>query len=341
MKKYLLNGNFYKANFHCHTVISDGKLTPQQIKEAYVDHGYSIVAYTDHDILALHNDLTDKDFLAMNAYEIGITGEGNGDDNFTTKPTVHLGFIALDENIEKGVCFGWEKWMGPAVKKYYEEHPDTVDKALLGRTYSPEWVNKMIKRGREHNFFVTYNHPVWSCENYAQYSQYEGMNAVEIFNGGNIVAGWNDVNEPQYEDLLRQGKMIGCVGGDDNHNRVPFDHPKNSSFIAWTMVNADELTYKSVAKALLDNRYYASMGPEIKSLYVEDGILYVETSPCRSIFFNTAIRVAAREYQGEGNLVTKAQFPVLEGYGYVRVSVTDNNGYTAYTRGYTVEELLK
>ena len=28
-------GKFYKANLHCHTVISDGKLTKEQIKEEY------------------------------------------------------------------------------------------------------------------------------------------------------------------------------------------------------------------------------------------------------------------------------------------------------------------
>ena len=34
---YLLpeKGNFYKANLHCHTVVSDGALTPEQVKEAY------------------------------------------------------------------------------------------------------------------------------------------------------------------------------------------------------------------------------------------------------------------------------------------------------------------
>ena len=34
MKKYLLpeNSNFYKANLHCHTTISDGRLTPEEIE---------------------------------------------------------------------------------------------------------------------------------------------------------------------------------------------------------------------------------------------------------------------------------------------------------------------
>ena len=33
MKKYLLpeNGNFYKANLHCHSTFSDGKWTPEEL----------------------------------------------------------------------------------------------------------------------------------------------------------------------------------------------------------------------------------------------------------------------------------------------------------------------
>ena len=34
MKKYLLpeSGNFYKANLHCHTKVSDGAMTPEEVK---------------------------------------------------------------------------------------------------------------------------------------------------------------------------------------------------------------------------------------------------------------------------------------------------------------------
>ena len=37
MKKYLLpkDGTFYKANLHCHTTLSDGHLTPEEVKEIY------------------------------------------------------------------------------------------------------------------------------------------------------------------------------------------------------------------------------------------------------------------------------------------------------------------
>ncbi len=37
MKKYLLphEGNFYKANLHSHSTISDGNKTPEELKKIY------------------------------------------------------------------------------------------------------------------------------------------------------------------------------------------------------------------------------------------------------------------------------------------------------------------
>lgn len=37
----------YKANLHCHSTISDGKKTPEELKEMYKRHGYSILAITE------------------------------------------------------------------------------------------------------------------------------------------------------------------------------------------------------------------------------------------------------------------------------------------------------
>ena len=39
MRKYLLpkDGSFYKANLHCHSTFSDGKKTPAELKQMYMD----------------------------------------------------------------------------------------------------------------------------------------------------------------------------------------------------------------------------------------------------------------------------------------------------------------
>lgn len=58
MRKYLLpeTGQFYKANLHAHTSMSDGKDTPEEVKEIFKAMGYSIVAYTDHDVFVDRSD---------------------------------------------------------------------------------------------------------------------------------------------------------------------------------------------------------------------------------------------------------------------------------------------
>ena len=74
MKKYLLGdkGNFYKANLHCHTNLSDGHMPAAEVKELYKSRGYSVVAFTDHDALIPHQDLKSDDFLPLNGVEIAI-----------------------------------------------------------------------------------------------------------------------------------------------------------------------------------------------------------------------------------------------------------------------------
>ena len=71
MRKYLLpnEGEFYKANLHTHTNRSDGAQSPEKVKEVYKDLGYSVVAYTDHDIFIDSQHLTDDTFVALNGVE--------------------------------------------------------------------------------------------------------------------------------------------------------------------------------------------------------------------------------------------------------------------------------
>ena len=82
MKKYLFKNdqNLYKANLHCHTNVSDGDCTPLEIKEIYKKEGYSVVAYTDHDIMVAHPELRDDDFLPLTGFEVELDQKVEGKD---------------------------------------------------------------------------------------------------------------------------------------------------------------------------------------------------------------------------------------------------------------------
>ena len=90
MKKYLLpkEGKFYKANLHMHTTISEGRMTLDETKREFMKRGYSIVAFTDHEVMVPHMDLNEENFLAITSTEIIVNLDNHPD--FGYNRTYHL-----------------------------------------------------------------------------------------------------------------------------------------------------------------------------------------------------------------------------------------------------------
>ena len=340
MRKYLLpeNGQFYKANLHCHTNVSDGRLSPAEMKEEYKKRGYSVIAYTDHNILVAHPELTDDEFVALHGLEYDITEDKGEGEPFHRLKTCHICMVSTNPDYVVQPCF-WNSWL-------YQSLPD---KSIVQRDesippyefqYTPEYINDMIKTAREKGYFVTYNHPAWSQEGYEIYSKYEGMNAMEIVNYGCMTEGYHDYNPEVYDEMLRQGKKLYCIATDDNHNGHPMDSAYCDSFGGFTMIKADKLEYRAIADALLKGNFYASMGPEIHSLYVEDNKLHIKTSDAARIVFTTGLRHSFCQYPQEGDSVNEAEFELRPDDIYVRVTVFDKTGKAADTNAYFIEDIL-
>ena len=175
MKRYLLpeQGNFYKANLHCHTNLSDGALSPEEVKKLYKEKGYSVVAYTDHDILIPHQELADENFLPLNAFEMEINESAEKD--FSQIKCCHLCFIALEPDNVVQPCWHRTKYRFGNADQYKHLVKFDETESDYEREYTADGINDLIRRCREKGFFVTYNHPTWSQENYREYSSYIGM----------------------------------------------------------------------------------------------------------------------------------------------------------------------
>lgn len=318
--------NQYKANLHSHSTLSDGRITPEEMKDAYKAKGYSVLAITDHNVFLPHNDLTDEDFLMLNGIEYNVDGGGK---------TCHFCAIAGSKEEENQLFFnrtpGYYVWKGglEAIKqvKYDDSLPDYV------RTYGAEGISEMMRGCRDHGYFVTYNHPVWSLERYPEYMSYDGMHAMEIVNYGSVETGYPEVNEQVYDDMLTGGKRIFCVATDDNHT---VDH---DAFGAFTMIGAEALNYESVMKALFAGRFYASNGPKITALWVEDGVFHIEVPGAREIRVFTGTRRACRKLGTPDAPVTELSYAPDKECRYVRFTVTDFEGKQAFSQAYYPAEL--
>ena len=71
-----------KGCLHTHTTCSDGKLTPQQVAEAYESRGYDFIAFTDHDYLLKPNyreiyGQVKTDMIIFYGIELSVFVNGN------------------------------------------------------------------------------------------------------------------------------------------------------------------------------------------------------------------------------------------------------------------------
>lgn len=311
MKKYILpnKGNYYKANLHCHSTVSDGKLTPEQVKELYMSNGYSIVAYTDHDKFVTHNELTDENFLALNGAEIEILSEIPP--NKFTK-LCHFCIISSNDKPMEDIYEGCEK------------------------IYSTDGISSMMKKARDNGYFVTYNHPKWSMENYPVYMGYDGMHAMEIYNYNCIAEGIDERNSSEYDEMLRGGKKVFCLATDDNHNNPKY----HDWFGGFTMIKSTDLAYNSICDALFAGDFYASEGPIIHDLWYEDGMVHITFDSANEAIIIKDSRAGRKVKAENGKTICEASFPIYENDGYFRIVVEATDGKRAYTNAYFISEIL-
>lgn len=335
MRKYLISekGQFYKANLHTHTTLSDGKLTPEQVKEAYSSLGYSIVAYTDHDLFICHNDLTDDKFLALNGFEWEIYEEPYTKGKRDTR-AMHACVIARSPDTTTPVGYHREKYYiqdnyeNRKLVKFDKNEPD------FERDYSAECINSFFKMAKDKGFFVTYNHPTWNGETSEQYLSYENMHAFEIFNTGCYNGGYDEYNPRVFDDFLRSGKKIYCIAADDMHKPTEVGG-------GWVCIKAEKLDYTAIMKALISGQFYSSNGMEIKNIYIEDDLVTIETSPAKQIIMSCGIRRLSSKKNADGSLVETATFKVYPYDKYIRFTVRGENGTWANSNAYFTDEILK
>lgn len=298
--RYLLpkQGHFYKANLHCHTTLSDGHWTAQQVKENYVKQGYSIVAYTDHNVYRYHKELCDDNFVALAATEINIDKPMTDGAVWNTTPVYHLNFYDT----------------APEGRLEPIPLPDASD-------YSPEAVNDYIQKMNRLGFMCCYNHPDWSLQGQGDYAHLQGLAAFELYNYGCEVDGLYGYAPRVLDDLLRLGKRLTCFAGDDNHNAFEQTSPHSDSFGAFTVVKLPQLRYHHVIQALQSKHSYVSNGPQFLELYVQNNTLKIRCSPVDKIYLHGVGRKTPHLLAKPGEALCEASFALKGDEPYVWVEL--------------------
>ena len=141
---------------------------------------------------------------------------------------------------------------------------------------------------------------------------------------------------------MRRGGNLYPLGADDSHSQKDLGG-------AWIMVGAEKLEYGAVIAALEKGDFYASTGPELHEVSIEDGILTVRCSDAQRIVVDSGTRFAKTIYPKapdklvrSGSFNLKAWLDACTGESrldWIRVSVVDAYGNFASTRAFYPDEL--
>ncbi|WP_105615202.1 CehA/McbA family metallohydrolase domain-containing protein [Vallitalea okinawensis] len=318
-------GIWFKGNLHCHTTVSDGTYTPEEIKDIYKRNGYSFVAFTDHDVFTDLDHLNDEEFLVYPGMEIKSLLSSSPDKCGDFRG-YHLLCLSGPNDEENGNKFEKGEIMRPLLNDLDTYHSNTQ-----------ELVNTLINRG----VMVTVNHPIWSRLLPEDLLNIDHYFALEIYNSQCAVDGDDTGTGVVYWDLLlRKGMKVWGFAADDNHNKdvinipggkkILEDHERWASCKGWVCVKAKDLTKNSIAMALKEGRFYSSTGPEILEYQIIDNCVNVKCSKVKRIDFITYDRRGWSSFNYEEGL-TAAEYRLFGDERYVRVECTDFNGNKAWT----------
>lgn len=315
-------GKIFKANLHCHTKEIDsglGLTTPTQIKELYKAHGYSIVAFTDHDKLSDKSYLNDDNFLALPGFEI------TWNDPETLK-IYHFNCYPKHKNVKE---------------EYFSLKTDfTIDN-----------VNKLIAFYVQNDFLVTYNHVAASFHGASHFETEDflgikGIFALEIYN--HIVekinrTGWSDT---YYDAMLRNGHRIWAVAADDNHSGwqeldASIESPYSKYMGGFVMIKAEGLSQEEIINSLEEGDFYSCIGhngiaPQIYNMYIEDNIFYADFSPVKSVYLKNSVWNCPHKLSLNDD-ITHVEFEIDKSWKYIRLEITDSNGYKALGNPYFLD----
>ena len=333
--KYLISPNKkqYKANLHCHSILSDGKKTPEELKAMYKGEGYGILAITDHERPAEHQELSDENFIMLTGYECYIRPNSEGKyDKYQRE--IHLNLFAKEPKNISHVCLD-ERYC-----RYLKRDNALEGAVKVGsekpREFTREYINEYIKTAKDNGYLVVYNHPYWSMDNEADIISYDGFSSLEICNYGSYLMNNLDYCGALYDKFLQNGKHIFCHAADDNHNADP-ENP--DSFGAFTVIMPDEFSYSGVIDAMEKGEMYASMGPMFNEVSIDGGKIHIECTGVKSIFVYYGSKKPSFRHAKDGEAITSADFEIDPAARYVRVSIRDEKGNWADTRGFFPDEI--
>jgi hypothetical protein len=248
------DGIWLKAQFHAHSLNSDGELPPESVARQYFHHGFDVLTISDH--WRLTNVEGPEGLLLVPGAELMV-------DPVAGPMCPEFLAIGIDEVPEEpnGDPAHWYPYENSVIKTF----ATFADGAAFVEGFGGASV---------------LCHPSWSGLPQEAVFAASMMQGVEVWNAS--AHRENDRGDSSYVwDLASDAELsFAPFSTDDSH------YPAFDVGDAWTMVRAADRTRESVVEALRAGAVYASNGPTILDVERDGDVLEARVSPAQDVWLH-------------------------------------------------------
>jgi hypothetical protein len=251
---FATDGEWLKAQFHAHSLNSDGELPADAVARQYHHHGFDVLTISDHWTMTKVDG--PQGLLVIPGAELMVDPVGG-------PMCPEFLAIGIDEVPEEpnGDPARWYPYENSVIK--------TFATFADGAAYVEGFEGASVLC-----------HPSWSGLPQESVFAARMMHGVEVWNASSHRE--NDRGDSSYMwDLtLDAGVAFAPFGTDDSH------YPAFDVGDAWTMVRAAERSRAAVVDALRTGHVYASNGPTIHDLRRDGDVVEAHVSPAHDVWLH-------------------------------------------------------
>ncbi len=183
--------------------------------------------------------------------------------------------------------------------------------------------------------FAFIAHPYWTSMTHADILGRTGFIGVEVFNWTCESGVGRGDSGPHWDQLLARGERLVGLAVDDAHCHY------EDTLGGWIMVKSEGRAPEAIMDAVVAGSFYASSGPTIEDVTIEDEIVTVKCSPCQAVQVispGAGCGTTTHRLARDGGPYTEVTLAIAPTWDPFRVECVDDRGRKAWTNPFWREQ---
>lgn len=167
-------------------------------------------------------------------------------------------------------------------------------------------------------------HPAWSLNRPEDIKKLHGFAALEIYNSvSDAGESFRPYSGITADLLANDGYILPLVATDDTHY-----YKGEDDCLSYIMVNAESNSTEDILKAIKEEKFYATQGPELHVRREGNKIIADCTKCVKLVFVSNAAWALGRVLKGK---ITHAEYEIKDFEKWIRVEAFDKDGKAAWS----------